>query len=72
MAALPCWTSFQHTTAPPSNTVVVSGVFLGEVIFRMMKEGFTSVCDGHVLYLMYNQQINSAVKGMHIDLSFAM
>ena len=54
---------------PPSNTVVVSGVFLGEVIFKMM-EGFTSIFDDHMLYLMYNQQINSTVKGMNIDLNF--
>lgn len=54
---------------PPSNAVVVSGVFLGEVIFKMMREGFTSVFDDHMLYLIYNQQINSTVKGMNIDLS---
>lgn len=57
---------------PPSNTVVVSSVFLGEVIFKMMKEGFAGVFDDHMLHLMYNQQINSTVKGMNIGLSFAM
>lgn len=45
----------------PSDTVVVSGVFLGEVIFKMMEEGFVSVFDNHMLFLMYNQQINSTV-----------
>lgn len=39
LAALPRRAGFQHATAPPSNTVVVSGVFLGAVIFKMMKEG---------------------------------
>lgn len=71
LAALPCWTGFQHTSVPPSNTVVVSSVFLGEVIFKTMKEGFMSVFHDHMLYLMYNQQINSTVKGMNTDLSFA-
>lgn len=56
----------------PSDTVVVSGVLLGEVIFEMMKEGFTSVFDDHMLYSMYNQQINSTVEGVNTDLSLAI
>lgn len=52
---------------PPSNTVVVSGAFLGEVIFKMMMEGFTSKFDDHMLYLTGNQRINSTVEGMNID-----
>ena len=56
----------------PSDTVVVSGVLLGEVIFEMMKEGFTSVFDDHMLYLMYNQQISSTVEGMNTALSLAV
>lgn len=56
----------------PSDTVVVSGVFIGEVIFEMMKEGFTSVFDDHMLYLMYNQQISSTVEGINTDLNLAI
>ncbi len=68
---LSSWSSFQHTSVPPSNAVVVSGVFLGEVIFKMMK-GFASLFDDHRLFLMYNQQINSTVKGINFDLHFGM
>lgn len=56
----------------PSDTVVVSGVLLGEVIFEMMKEGFTSVFDDHMLYLMYNQQISSTVEGVNSVLSLTI
>lgn len=52
----------------PSDTVVVSGVLLQEVIFKMMKEGF----DNHIVHLMYNQQINSIVNCMNLNLSLVL
>ena len=55
----------------PSHTVVVSGVFMGVVIFKMMKEGSMCPFDEHALYVKYNQEINSVLKGTEADLSFA-
>lgn len=56
----------------PSDTVVVSGVLLQEVIFKMMKEGFMSVFDNHIVHLMYSQQINSIVNCRNIHLSLVL
>lgn len=47
--------SAYHTLS--SDTVVVSGVFMGLVIFKMMKEGLSGAFDDHMMFLKYNELI---------------